>query len=62
MMWYPTTAVNSDLTLHRLDAFIYHTVPAKLLDIAARLTGRRPRMVILNFLTYKRCFKLFFFL
>jgi len=44
MMWYPTTAVNSDLTLHRLDAFIYHTVPAKLLDIAARLTGRRPRM------------------
>ena len=44
-MWYPSTSVNINNTLHQIDAFLYHTVPAVLLDLVARLTGRRPKMV-----------------
>jgi len=44
-MWYPSTSVNINNTLHQIDAFLYHTVPAVLLDLVARLTGRRPKMI-----------------
>jgi len=44
-MWYPSVSVQIHPVLHKLDAFIYHTIPAFLLDSVARLTGRRPKMM-----------------
>ena len=44
-MWYPSTTVHLNPTLHKLDAFFYHTIPAYLFDLMSRLAGKRPKMV-----------------
>jgi len=44
-MWYPDTSVRLNLTVHQIEAFMYHTVPAFVLDMLARLRGNRPKML-----------------
>ena len=45
VMWYPSGSFKNNLYHHKLDTILYHYVPAYLLDVLIRLSGKRPVLV-----------------
>lgn len=45
MMWYPNCSFTMNPTVHKIDTAVSHYLPAYLIDLFCRLTGRRVRWV-----------------
>ncbi|XP_075218824.1 putative fatty acyl-CoA reductase CG8306 [Lycorma delicatula] len=47
-VWYPTLKLLPSLFLFRISAFIFHMIPAYILDTVSRISGQRPILVKLH--------------
>lgn len=61
MIWYPGGRCYNSVIMNNLCTALQHTLPAHILDILARLKGRRPIMVRLQTKLYKasKCLEYF---
>ena len=48
MMWYPGLNFSVDPFFYGMQTILYHHVPAFVLDLAARLSGKKPFLVSIS--------------
>ncbi|XP_039294387.1 fatty acyl-CoA reductase wat [Nilaparvata lugens] len=60
-IWYPFLSINSSRTRHRLLSFIWHYLPALVIDSIAQLVGKQPNLVKVSNKVEKICSLLSYF-